>query len=243
MTEVRRRLYVIIGAFALVALSADPGFAQVGDLIKEMKDAASFDDDDDEEEPAKKSDSSSALKVARVKGPKIVVNRDRAYAIRHKRIQLPWPEFEMLEPLGAEVAIYNGKRLVHEDEVPFVYKKAKIDQYLKLVVKESDTEWTVKLKPKKGHRTIIDGLSKKAEAVPARAKVDKRETCQSVLIAKGHDSMDLAECTGVNEACAVQMLKSGHTPQDLMFCKGVEPSCAVSLLKRGDDPTDLIDCK
>ncbi|MEZ4410499.1 MAG: hypothetical protein R3A52_29065 [Polyangiales bacterium] len=67
-------------------------------------------------------------------------------------------------------------------------------------------------------------------------------TCQSALLAAGHNSVDLIHCNGVEDRCAVALLQAGHHPAHLVHCRGVEPSCAEAMLRSGRNPAELVHC-
>jgi len=99
----------------------------------------------------------------------------------------------------------------------------------------------------------VDARMQAAESTPAFAptpapaptpKPVKKETCKSVLLAKGHSAASLIHCDGAARVCAVALLKAGHSPASLVHCgSDVVPACGVALLEAGHSPASLVHCQ
>ncbi len=85
----------------------------------------------------------------------IKLSDGRTIPFKYIKSQTPWPNIEVLEPVGAKVKLFEGDRMVYNDEIPFVWKKAKIDEYIKMVVIENDVTWSIKFQAKKLHNVEI----------------------------------------------------------------------------------------
>lgn len=209
--------------------------------------------------------------AAKLEGNRITLADKRVFELKETKLMMPYPEFEVLALEGAMVELYYGDKQAHAEEAPFLYKQVEIDKYLKLVVKESTGAWSVKFMPKKGFKTtlVAAGGEKAAAAAPASAPAAAGGgDCQKTLLAKGHHSMHLESCKGVDQACAVAVLEAGYHPQDLSnctpglpfacvkalldkkhhpmnlsYCANVDPTCAKALLERGEHPMNLSNCQ
>ncbi len=257
------RFVVICSVFSSLALANDAWaqFPDLGDIkIPAMESETS--------KNKKGADKATPVISAQLDELKIKLGDGRVLELREQMGMMTInPEIEMTAPTGAVVELFYEKNKVHEATVPFVYKNARRDAYLTMVVKESVGTWTVKWKPKSQNRTTIvlaEGGTKKNASRPASEGSNK---CRQSLIAKGHPSSLLDSCDDVHEACAVALLEAnhhpsllsdctpevaprcaqtllrkGHHPTLLSDCVGVDDSCAVALLERGDHPTNLSDC-
>ena len=110
---------------------------------------------------------------ANLVGDQIQLGDGRIIPITYKRQSLPWPYVEMLEPQGARVVISYDQFERLRTEVPFLWKEAKIDQYMKISVEEFDRQWSIKIMPKKDFTMVIGGSAAPAPtpraATPAPA--------------------------------------------------------------------------
>lgn len=79
----------------------------------------------------------------------IILGDGRTIPFKYIKSQTPWPNIEVLEPVGAKVKLFEGDRMVYSDEIPFLWKKAKIDEYIKMVVVENNVTWFIKFQTKK----------------------------------------------------------------------------------------------
>lgn len=96
---------------------------------------------------------------ANLVGDQIHLGDGRIIPITYKRQSLPWPYVEMLEPQGARVVISYDQFERLRTEVPFLWKEAKIDQYMKISVEEFDRQWSIKIMPKKDFTMVIGGAA------------------------------------------------------------------------------------
>jgi len=152
-------------SLAVVALSA---LSLVGQDLNITVDVDGFENEMQPKQEKKKASSLKTLKAA-LNGDVIEIEDGRSIAVRYTKSQMPWPHMEMVEPVGAKVELYYGENLAHTDEVPFVWKEAKIDQYVKLVVIEDGASWSVKLQGKKGFNLLIGAKGAAAQPVAAGA--------------------------------------------------------------------------
>jgi hypothetical protein len=212
--------------------------------------------------------------TARQEGDAFVLADGRRFDLKYEGVFGAYPEFEMKEPLGARVELWLGDKRLFAEDVPFLYKEddfTRFEKYLKLVVREPGGTWSLKFVLPKGKRTVVTGgggAKPAPVAAPAPAPAAGGRSCKSTLLAKGHHSMHLDNCKGVDDACAVLVLEAGHHPQQLSACtpglparcvqtllakghhpmhlescQGVDETCAVQLLERGEHPMNLSNCK
>jgi hypothetical protein len=249
--------------------------------------AASGDGDRSEREdgPKPKRESGNATEIgAKLEGTTITLADRRVFVLRETKVMLAYlPELEIKAPERAHVELFYGDKLLHGEEAPYLFKNLDVDKYVKVVVREATGTWSVKFLPKKGHRTTLttaDDVATSAPApAPARAPVpapppppapgpSAPPSCEKTLLAKGHHSMHLSNCKGVDSACAVAVLEAGfhpqtlsncakrlplacvkavlandHHPMHLSNCEGVDVSCALSLLEHGEHPMNFSNCK
>ena len=236
----------------------------------------SADRSDQGESTKPKREAGTATEVsARLEGDTITLADGRVFTLRATNVMLPFPELEVKAPAGARVELYYGDKLRHAEEAPFLVKDLAIDKYVKVVVRESSSAWSVKFMPKKGHRTTLVEGGDAATPAPVRTPAPPPPpaptavpSCEKTLLAKGHHSMHLSNCKGVDSGCAVAVLEAGHHPQDLSNCgkrlpiqcvkavlanghhpmhlsncEGVDVSCALSVLESGEHPMHLSNCK
>lgn len=87
----------------------------------------------------------------------IQLSDGRVINISYKKLMMPYPHVEMLEPMDANVKIsYDGYEKF-KSEVPFLWKGADIDKYMKIEVEEGNCRWSVKIMPKTQHQLVIGG--------------------------------------------------------------------------------------
>ncbi len=208
---------------------------------------------------------------AKLEGSVITLEDGRVFELKETKLAMPYPEFEVQAPAGARVELYYGDNLAHHEEAPFLYKEARLDKYLKVVVKERGGAWSVKFMPKTGFKTtlVAQGEARPAPPPPRAPSVPSVGVdCRKTLLAKGHHSMHLESCNGVDQACAVAVLDAGYHPQDLSnctpglpigcvravlekkhhpmhlsSCENVDVACAKALLDRDEHPMNLSNCK
>ncbi len=243
--------------------------------------AAGDGDSVEKQETAKpRRDSGNVAEIgAKLDGTTITLADGRVFTLRETNVMLPYPELEIKAPAGARVDLYYGDKLLHGEEAPYLFKDLEIDKYLKVVVKEPSGTWSVKFMPKKGQRTTLVDGGATAAPFPVRPPAppappppppapSAAPSCEKTMLAKGHHSMHLSNCKGVDAACAVAVLEAGHHPQDLSNCakrlpiqcvkavlanghhpmhlsncEGVDVSCALSILENGEHPMHLSNCK
>ena len=116
-----------------------------------------------QDEPAPRTSTNTNL-TARVEGKKIVLSDGRTLNWAYtKTKKLTGVEIEMLEPVGAMVAISYDDKLAKETDVPFFYREPdwkRSRDYFKLTVREqSGATWSVKLQHSSNYRILIDGLT------------------------------------------------------------------------------------
>jgi hypothetical protein len=231
-----------------------------------------------------KRDSGDAAEIgARLEGNTITLADRRVFVLRETKRMLAYlPELEIKAPERARVELYYGDKLLHGEDAPYLFKDLDVEKYVKVVVKEPSGTWSVKFLPKKGHRTTLSEAGDAAATSPARAPAppppppapppspapSTPPSCEKTLLAKGHHSMHLSNCKGVDSACAVAVLEAGfhpqslsnctkrlplacvkavlangHHPMHLSNCEGVDVTCALSVLENGEHPMNLSNCK
>lgn len=140
----------------VVALCAVSGFATAQSIDIDINDGG-ISIGVDQEEPRENSDSGTVKSIkASVSGDRIVLADGREFHITKKVQQLPYPRVEMKAPEGAKVQLYYDQWLVLDSEIPFFYKDAEFDKYLKIVVTEEHVSWSFKFMPEKGYISVID---------------------------------------------------------------------------------------
>jgi hypothetical protein len=149
MKAVCLSVVVALSAVSLVAQGVD---ISVGDEFNMSVDMSGELDDE-----AGSSGGGTALKTikAALNGDIIELGDGRSIALTYVKSQMPWPHIEFVEPVGAKVELYYGQNLAHSDEIPFLWKQAKIDQYVKMVVVEDEITWSVKFQGKKGFNLLV----------------------------------------------------------------------------------------
>ena len=111
----------------------------------------------DQQEQWENSDGDTVKSIkASVSGDRIVLADGREFRITKKSQQLPYPRVEMKAPEGAKVQLYYDQWQVLDSEIPFFYKDAKFNKYLKVVVTEEHVSWSFKFMPEKGYISVID---------------------------------------------------------------------------------------
>jgi hypothetical protein len=109
---------------------------------------------------------------ATLKGDIIELSDGRVLTVTYKKLMMPYPHFEMLEPMDAKVKISYDGRDKFSSEVPFLWKNAEIDKWMKLDVEEENCKWSIKLMPKTQHQMVIGAAaaaSSRPSATPAPA--------------------------------------------------------------------------
>jgi hypothetical protein len=118
-------------------------------------------------QPAPKNSGGAKTDVkATLNGDLIQLSDGRTFTITYKKLMMPYPHFEMLQPLDAKVKISYDGRDKFSSEVPFLWKNAEIDKWMKIDVEEENCKWSIKLMPKTQQQMII-GASAQATPAPA----------------------------------------------------------------------------
>lgn len=138
-------------SLAVVVLSA---MSLVGQSMNITVDVDGFEDQVQPKQEKQKATSLRTIKATLGDGA-IEIEGGRSIPLSYTRSQMPWPHVEIVEPVGAQVELYYGERLVMRDEIPVLWKEAKIDEYIKMVVVEDGTTWSVKFQAKKGSNLLI----------------------------------------------------------------------------------------
>ena len=85
----------------------------------------------------------------------IELSDGRVIPVTYSKAMFPYPQIEVLEPAGAKVSINYDEDSVFNGEIPFIWKDAGIDEYVKMTVTEDDAVWSIKFQAKKGKELRI----------------------------------------------------------------------------------------
>ncbi len=159
---------VLAGVFALVfVLSSQLVFAEEFNFNVSVKGMPGMDAPKKE----KKASTPALKKIgATLEQSSIELEDGRSIPFKYQKSQTPWPNVEILEPVGAQIELYDGDKLLHKNEAPFLWKGAKIDSYVKMVVKEEKKTWSVKFQAKQLTNVIIGGKKAPASAAKPASK-------------------------------------------------------------------------